>query len=60
MGQNVNYDSETILKYGGNIRRFEYSFALICPKIYVDAIRNYYWRDWDIDLIEESLGILIR
>lgn len=56
MDQNVNYDAKAIFGHE-NENSFEYSYAIICPEMYVDSFRNYYWRHRDIDLIEENLGI---
>lgn len=55
MGPNVTYNAKGI----ATIKQLsEHSFGLICPNIYVDYFRNYYWQlQRDIDLIEESLGI---
>lgn len=57
MGHNFNYDAWTFSTLGGHL--FEYSFVFICPKIYVDSLRNYYWQHRDTDSIDESLGILL-
>lgn len=55
MGHNINYDASAFPS-----RPFEYSFVVILPEIYVDSILIYYWQHRDIDLIEESLGILLE
>ena len=54
MRQDIYYDAEVT-----DISNIQHSFAIICPEIYVDYVRTHYWRQQDIDFIEESLGIFI-
>lgn len=55
IGHDVIYDAREFGRFSANpIESFS---VIICPKVYVDPLRNFFWRHMDTDLIDENLGI---